>query len=354
MNQSLIEKIAAAVLYEGYILYPYRPALKNIQRWTFGGVVPRAYSEAVRGSDAWTMQTECLVEAKPEALLDVRVRFLHLVARTVGKLTAPLAEWPAKREPEIKMVEALDVGGQSFQGWQEAVEREVSLDLRPISQLAAMPRRHSIASPACRRLEGLRCPEADEIVGVLIREQQPIDAVVDVRAEAVGEELFKVTVKVLNETHLDDPQERSRDEALMRSLVSTHAILNVRGGAFVSLIDPPEQLREVASGCNNVGAWPVLVGEEGERDTMLAAPIILYDYPQVAPESPGDLFDSTEIDELLTLRILTLTGDEKQQMASVEQQTRALLARTEALGSEDLWKLHGTFRGRTGPSGGDR
>ncbi len=50
MNRALVDQIASAVLYEGYILYPYRPSVKNRQRWTFGGLVPRAYSEA-QGAD---------------------------------------------------------------------------------------------------------------------------------------------------------------------------------------------------------------------------------------------------------------------------------------------------------------
>jgi len=88
----------------------------------------------------------------------------------------------------------------------------------------------------------------------------------------------------------------------------------------------------------------VLVGEEGQRDQMLAAPIILYDYPQVAPESPGDFFDGAEIDEMLTLRILTLTDEEKRDMAAVDRRARELLARTEGMAQEQMSRLHGTLR----------
>jgi hydrogenase maturation protease len=62
----------------------------------------------------------------------------------------------------------------------------------------------------------------------------------------------------------------------------------------------------------------VLVGKEGTADSILSSPIILYDYPKVAPESPGDLFDATEIDEILTLRILALTDEEKREMAAID------------------------------------
>ncbi len=102
---------------------------------------------------------------------------------------------------------------------------------------------------------------------------------------------------------------------------------------------------KLAAGCQNIGAWPVLVGDPGERDTMLSSPIILYDYPQVAPESPGDLFDSTEIDEILILRILTLTDDEKRAAAAVDERVRALLYRNESLAMEQLAGLHGAVRG---------
>ena len=46
MNQALVDRIVNAVLYEGYLLYPYRPSVKNRQRWTFGGLYPRSYCEA--------------------------------------------------------------------------------------------------------------------------------------------------------------------------------------------------------------------------------------------------------------------------------------------------------------------
>ena len=148
-------------------------------------------------------------------------------------------------------------------------------------------------------------------------------------------------MRILNQTPLENAGQRSRDEALMRSFVSTHTILNVREGEFVSLLDPPEALREAAAGCSNVGTYPVLVGEEGARDCMLSSPIILYDYPQIAPESAGNLFDGTEIDEILTLRIMTLTDEEKREMRGADERARQILERTETLPAgaidEDAW-----------------
>ncbi len=131
----------------------------------------------------------------------------------------------------------------------------------------------------------------------------------------------------------------------MRSLISAHLIVGVQKGEFVSLLDPPGNLSDIAANCRNIGAFPVLVGEEGQRDTMLASPIILYDYPQIAPESAGDLFDGTEIDEILSLRIMTMTDEEKVEMRQSDERARQMLERTETLPVEQLMKLHGVLRG---------
>jgi hypothetical protein len=85
---------------------------------------------------------------------------------------------------------------------------------------------------------------------------------------------------------------------------------------------------------------------------MLAAPIILYDYPQIAPESAGDLFDGTEIDEILQLRILTMTDAEKLEIRNGDDRTRQILERTEMLPPEHFQKLHGALRGMKSPSEG--
>ncbi len=77
---------------------------------------------------------------------------------------------------------------------------------------------------------------------------------------------------------------------------------------------------------------------------MLSSPIILYDYPQIAPESPGSLFDGTEIDEILSLRILTMTDAEKDEMRRCDERTRQILERTESMPPEQFMKLHGVLR----------
>src|SRR4051794_31199878 len=125
MNRDLIDHIVKAVLYEGYILYPYRPSVKNRQRWTFGGIYPAAYCEAQSSGDNSSNQMECLVQGNPESILEVAVRFLHLTDRQAGELTSPLPEWLDMPEPSFRPVEALRIGDQVFYTWQEAEERQV-------------------------------------------------------------------------------------------------------------------------------------------------------------------------------------------------------------------------------------
>ncbi len=351
MNRALVDPIANAVLYEGYILYPYRPSAKNRQRWTFGGLYPESYCRG-RTGDASAQQTECLVLGSSATTIEAVVRFLHLTARHVGAIDPPIARWPDGEEPASRPVEALRVGDRVIHAWQEAEECEADLGEVSLGELASRPRLSSFSFPGGRRLEPLVGP-GGEVVGVLIREQHEIDATAEVSAVEVAEGVYRLTLRVYNRTPQDGVAGIGRDEALLRCLASTHAILGVSGGEFVSLMDPPESCREAAAACRNVGTWPVLVGAEGKADTILSSPIILYDDPQVAPESPGDYFDGTEMDEMLSLRILTLTDEEKGAMASVDERAGALLARTEALAREEMLGLHGTVRGfRTVPEGG--
>lgn len=344
MNRAIVDQVVAAVLYEGYILYPYRPSLKNRQRWTFGGLCPRAYSEAHAGADPWGLYTECLVHGSPDTVLDVSVGFLHLTERRIGRLAHPLADLPDHHDWPFELVEALRVNGTLHQAWQEAVERRVDVAGMTLGSLVVEARLEGFRFPASRTREPLRDAEG-QLQGVILREQEAIEGTVEIAAKQVDEGLFRIRTEVLNRSELENAWQVSRDAALLRGLVSTHAVLGVRRGEFLSLTDPPPAWRDVAAACRNVGAWPVLVGEPGQRDTMLAAPIILYDYPQVAHESPGEFFDSTEIDELLTLRIRTLTDQEKQAMQGVDPRAAALLERAESMAREELMDLHGALRG---------
>jgi len=277
MNWKLIEDIASAVLYEGYLLYPYRAsALKNQQRWNFGVLYPRGYAEQQSGADACCSQTECLVRVQVDAKLSVRLRFLQL-------------------------------GPQG-----NVVERDITLSSLCLSELP------------CR-----------------LATTEPAASLIEVEAVLVDRDLYKLRVTVSNTSSHDGS---TRDEALNHSLLSAHSILGIEGGEFISLLDPPDELRDVAGACKNIGTWPVLVGEDGQRDAMLSSPIILYDYPKIAPESPGALFDGTEIDEILTLRIMTLTDEEKLEIGRSDERAREILERTESMPQEQFMKMHGVVR----------
>ncbi len=336
MKLEQVKEIANAVLYEGYLLYPYRQsALKNRTRWTFGVVYPREYSEANGGMEPWTMHTECLIEGQADDLsLDVTVRFLHLLVRTVV-------------QPELAKDDRVEVNASEWslasrladEPLQEGIESEASVMGLALRNLLDQPRRVAIEFPAARTVEYPTDAAGKEI----IREQQALSGAFILTARRVDTNLFKLSIEIENTTPETGTVTSRRDVVLLQSLVSTHTILQVHQGSFISLLEPPEELQTFVKECQNLRTWPVLVGNEGERNTLLSSPIILYDYPQIAPESPGPLFDGSEIDEILSLRIMTLSDEEKEQMRQ-DERTREILERTEALTPAQFMKMHGTIR----------
>ncbi len=308
-SSTLVERIADAVLYEGYILYPYRPSsVKNQQRWNFGVVCPPAWETAQKGTESSTMQTECLIEADASTTVDVKVRFLHLLLRELEEQSP----------------------------WQEAVEREVVIPRTNIFELAST------------QLVKFDFPASRTTEPPIVRTQHAISGEIEIsanRQSAIGDrQLLKLSVVIRNLTPFAEADNQSRDDALMRSFVSAHTILETQSGSFVSLLDPPDDYKTAALECVNRGTYPVLVGDESDRNCILSSPIILYDYPQIAPESAGDLFDGTEIDEILTLRIMSLTDDEKREMRSADELARKLLERTESMSPDQLMNLHGVMK----------
>ena len=315
MNFEGAEKIAAAILYEGYILYPYRPtAIKNRQRWNFGTLYPRVYAEAQRPQEPFRLIAECLAVADAKASLDVRISFLQLVPTQItDELTDPSL------------------------AWDEAVERT--------SEHAGLRLGDLIVSPVSLAIEM-------ETAGPSTALRQNLRVELSIGAEILQDGAYKLRLELQNVSPLPSGAGATcpgvpwkRDEALPLSLVSAHLLLGISGGEFVSLLDPDPAYREAVAACCNTGVFPVLVGEEPERSMMFCSPIILYDYPKIAPESEGDFFDGTEMDEMLTLRVLTLTDAEKQEMRSGDPRARRILERTEALTSDSLLKAHGVIRG---------
>lgn len=338
-----VESVVQAVLYEGYMLYPYRASsVKNRQRWTFGGVYPHAYAQA-SGSDPWMMQTECLVQGGKRTRIVVQPGFLQLIDRVVLDVPEDGPFRPESGEPVWRPVPVLNVDDRRYYPWQEATEQRIDIPAIGVAELLQASRDVPFAFDGGSELETL-ADRAGTIRGALRRTRSRLQGHVELAIAPVAGRVYRLTARILNVTPLEHATGLTRDAASLHALVSCHMILRVTGGEFISQMDPPPELALASGACNNIGVWPVLVGEEGTRDTMLASPITLYDYPRIAPESAGDLFDATEIDEILTLRILTMTDDEKREMIATDERARALLARTESLDAEQMQKLHGTLR----------
>jgi hydrogenase maturation protease len=257
----------------------------------------------------------------------VALRFLQLIERTVYRDAGPAGLLP---------VDTLDVDGRSFLTWDEAIERRVMVT-------AALP----LADPLHQSFEVAAGSDEEALpaatgarAGALIRTWRALHGRVVVTSEAVEPGLHRLTVEVTNTTPWTPPASR----LLASTLLATHLVLGVDGGQWVSLTDPPEPWADAVAACRNIGTWPVLVGEPGDRSTLLAAPIVLYDYPQVAPESPGDFFDATEIDEMLVLNVLGLTEDERREVAAGDPRARQIVERCAAMSVEDVMRLHGVLR----------
>jgi hypothetical protein len=303
----IAREIADAVLYEGYLLYPYRASSrKNQVRWQWGVLVPPAYAAAGHGEHA-TSHSECLLEPGIDPVLHIRLRFLQLQHRSG-------ADGPV---PEFD----------------EAVEHEIDSEL-PVSELLDT-----------ERVVAVTVPGGTETTDGVTRQRWPLEGEVRLSARRLEGPygLLQLTIEVVNTAQWADP-EAGRHLALRHSLIAAHTVLAVTDGEFISLIDPPQWAKPAVEACRNERTWPVMIGDAGRRDVILVSPIILYDYPTIAPESPGDLFDGTEIDEILTLRTMTLTDEEKAEARATDDRVRKLMDRVDSMPPEMLDKLHGAIR----------
>nr|MBA2519429.1 hypothetical protein [Chloroflexia bacterium] len=321
-------EVANAVLYEGYVLYPYRASSqKNQVRWQFGVLTPRVWSEAGSG-EPWASQTECLLEPDADAVLQGKVRFLQAQAKIVE---APVAGEGGRFRP----VDSLEAGDSLHVSWDEGIEHEIDATF-PLAALLEGERTVPIEIPGGRKIETIPGADGNE-AGRIVRERWAITGLLRLKAERlVGPYgVVMLRARVENATLLAEPG-LDRSEVVRRSLVGAHLLLATTGARFVSLLEPPEWARPAAAACDNLHTWPVLVGDAGQRDLMLSSPIILYDYPVIAAESAGDLFDATEIDEILTLRTMTLTDDEKRQARATDQRAAAIIDRVDLMPQEML------------------
>jgi hypothetical protein len=320
--------VGDAVLYEGYLLYPYRAtAAKNKVRWQWGVLMPPSFAANDTGEhDA--CQAECLLEPGSHTALHVQLRFLQAQARVVRE----------RGGEGFRDVASLSVDGTEYTSWDEAVEREVDAVL-PLAELLAQP----VEVPFT--IDGTEQTEPLGEAGELVRRTQPLAGVLRVRVDSLEGPFggVRVHIELGNTSTWADP-EAPREVALHHALLAAHLVLSVNAGHFLSMLDPPEWAKPAVQACVNERVWPVLIGDEERSDTMLLSPIILYDNPAIAAESQGDLFDGTEIDEILTLRTMTLTDEEKRQARATDDRARELVDRADAMPQELLDRLHGTVR----------
>lgn len=308
MNFASLEAIANTVLFEGYMLYPYRPsAIKNCQRWNFGTLYPSAFAQALDPPERWQFSARILMEAESSAALTARVRFLQLLS-------------PANQD------------GQS---WEEGFPRARTLEGISLHELCEGVE-HVFDLGALSAEELPTAPPAFH--------ERPRFGRLALSVERLRDGLYRLCASFVNESPAP-PTASTRPSVQDAAFTSAHLLLGVERGAFVSLLEPPSSLESDVQACAQDGVFPVLVGDPGDRSHLLCSPIILYDYPQVAVESPGDFFDGTEMDEMLALRVLTLTDEEKAEMRRGDPYARALLERTESLPNEQLLKMHGVVRG---------
>ncbi|MFG2881910.1 hypothetical protein ACGFYV_06220 [Streptomyces sp. NPDC048297] len=346
--------VADAVLYEGYLLYPYRRSSgKNRVRWQFGVLLPREWVEAdgpvavgISGSaDSWYQQTECLVRVRrPGAVVRVRVRCLQMQHKQIEK---------AGDDGGFRAVESLRTDdGTTHLSFDEAVPREVDR-ARPLEELLRGPCRGPLSAPAAAQAEPL--PGG---AGRVVRRREAVRAHTTVAAEHLGSDVYRLRVRTENSGSASDPR-APRGEALRRALLATHTLIGGEGVEFVSQIDPPAALRDHVRDCRNAFTFPVLGGDPPHADNgtddgsgttgavVLSSPIILPDHPQVAPESPGDLHDAAEIDEILTLRTMLLTDEEKAEARATDPRAARILDRVDTMPREVFSRLHGAIRSLT-------
>ena len=257
------------MLYEGYLLYPYRASSdKNRSRWQFGVLGPPSTSpgQFQRGAghgDA--VPAGARRRHAPEVA--IHLRFLQVQVREVQERGEDGGHTP---------VGALTVDGTQALSWDEAVECEIALPARALTR--PYDRLHTV--PGGEDVEPLT-DAAGTPVGRIVRRREPLAA--RIRVEAVRDgDFVRLSVAVDNE-HPDTAA--GKDAAVRASLIGSHLIVQARGARFVSLLEPPEEAADAAARCGQRRCWPVLAGPQGTADTVLGAPIILYDHPEVAEQS---------------------------------------------------------------------
>jgi hypothetical protein len=309
--------VADAVLYEGYLLYPYRgTSSKNQSRWQFGVLGPPGAAEAGLGEDD-TLAAEVLVDGA--RAITLVVRFLQLQHRQAER------ECAGGFEP----VHELTTTSGSWLTWDEAAECEMSFGPFPFDEPKFTL---SVVAPAATDVEAVDG-------GRLVRERREVRGVLTISSEPDGA-LRRVSVRVANV----GAAAKDKSDATARSMIGTHIIAELVGGQFVSLLEPPDAAADAVGRCSQHRCFPVLAGPPGTHDIVLISPIILYDHPEVAEQSNTALYDCTEIDEILTLRVMTMTDEEKAQARATDPRAARIIDECDALSPDAMARLHGVLR----------
>jgi len=310
--------VADAVLYEGYLLYPYRgTSSKNQSRWQFGVLGPPGAADAGLGEDD-SLAADFLVEGAQAITLVVR--FLQLQHRRAEREFA---------HGEFEPVDELTTPAGSWLTWDEAVECELTF-----GPLAFDDQPHTLPLV----VEGATDVEFLD-GGRLVRRRQEVRGALEVGSEPDGD-LRRVSVWLSNVGDVA----RDKTDAIARSMIGTHIIAEVVGGRFVSLLEPPPHAADAVARCAQHRCFPVLAGPVGTEDILLISPIILYDHPEVAEQSNAALYDCTEIDEILTLRVMTMTDEEKAQARATDPRAAQIVDQCDAMSPEAMARLHGVLR----------
>lgn len=334
---ALARQVADAVLFEGYVLYPYRASsAKNRLRWQFGVLVPPAWGAECE--EHAFQHTECLMEPRSGATLAVELRFLRARRRTVQRA---LADGGFETVPELRLADRVLVP------WDEGLEERVEAVV-PVADLLAGDVTIPFDRPAGEDSEPV-LDEGGRTVGRTIHRYEELGGILRLSARELDGPYRVVRLTAVAEntsTWLPQPGHAAdRDAALPRSLVAAHLLMALSKGSFLSMTDPPEWAKAAVASCRNLHTWPVLAGEPGRADVVLSSPIILGDHPAIAPESPGALYDATEIDEILALRTAALTDEEKREARGTDERAAAVIDLADSLPPEVLERLHGTVRG---------
>jgi hypothetical protein len=328
-----VARVADAVLFEGYLLYPYRAsAQKNRIRWQFGVLTPAGFGEA--SNEPSENRTETLLEPRAsgetQTMIHVRLRFLQLQVRTLHDAAG-------------ERVDELVVDGVRQFPFEEAVPREVDTHL-DLDDLLAGEQRIPFGVPGEERTEVIGDGASDSPGGTVSYQSWPLRGELVASAEAIPGPYDVVRLRLDVRNTAECPADEPREVALRTALIAVHTMLVVSAAEFISLTDPPQWASGFAKECVNEHTWPLLAGPAGRADLLLSSPIILPDHPQLAAESPHDLMDGTEIDEILSLRTMVLTDEEKAEARATDPRAAAVIDHVDNMPPEIWERLHGAVR----------